>query len=85
MVGLCKVALVVIELDASDPNVAPWWNTDLSREVISCILKQSVERIDRMRTSAGQVLLELLYARRADGTWLLNIPGRETLHQVLPQ
>ncbi|RUP45119.1 armadillo-type protein [Jimgerdemannia flammicorona] len=60
-------------------------------DVISGLLKQSVERIDRTRVCAGAVLYDVVYAVKNEGKveintqWLIEVPGRSVLEEVMPR
>ncbi|PKK78732.1 ARM repeat-containing protein [Rhizophagus irregularis] len=84
MMGLLEFGPLIIKLDSNSST--KWWNNDLSIKVFKNLLKQSVERIDRVRSTAGKILLELLYMKKEnDDSWMFEIPRRDELHKVLPK
>lgn len=83
MMGLLEFGPLIIKLDSNSST--KWWNNDLSIKVFKNLLKQSVERIDRVRSCAGKILLELLYMKKENDNWMFEIPGRDELHKVLPK
>ncbi|CAG8507035.1 2498_t:CDS:10, partial [Acaulospora morrowiae] len=85
MNGLSVFCPLIRQLDRSDPNKKQWWSDELSKKVFCKLLKQSVERIDKIRCCAGRVLIELLYAKSASNgdDWLFNVPDREVLQAIL--
>ncbi|CAG8433293.1 13041_t:CDS:10 [Ambispora gerdemannii] len=91
ILGLASLIPFIVKLDIQGTNNDEhWWTDELTRRVFACLLKQSVERIDRIRTCAGKVLVGLLYEKRenssvSEGDWLLNMPGRDFLQRVLPR
>jgi hypothetical protein len=73
---------VVIWLQQQHPcSLSKALQSDTTRkeQIISGILRQSVERIDRVRQTAGQVLFTLLY--KSD----LEIAGRTQLTKAIPR
>ncbi|CAG8463919.1 114_t:CDS:10 [Diversispora eburnea] len=86
MMYLAVICPLMARLDQKDPNCEPWLSDELIKKIFGNLLKQSVERIDKIRTCAGNILMELLYARTDDGeNWLFNIKGREVLQSTLPK
>lgn len=85
---------VVCYLDSQSGSCPAYISYDDEVEVVGALLRQSVERIDRIRVCAGRALGHLLYAKDAvlteDGTPTLParavraIPGRELLEQAIP-
>ena len=69
--------------DDLNPTSPQWWTKDLSMQVVKKLLKQSVERIDKIRACAGTILIDLLYEKRMTGEWVLDINGRSVLERVL--
>ncbi|KAL1931108.1 hypothetical protein VTP01DRAFT_10245 [Rhizomucor pusillus] len=63
-----------------DKELEPIYLTraDVTR-VFSGLLKQSVERIDRVRDCAGAVLVDLLYAVDSENNPLIDVTGRDIL------
>jgi hypothetical protein len=57
-----------------DRDGHPYLGTKETVKLVSLILKQSVERIDKVRSNAGQVLCNLVL----DSEWL-QCPGRDIL------
>ncbi|CAG8498625.1 14423_t:CDS:10 [Ambispora leptoticha] len=95
MLGFASFVPFIVKLDIQGTNGDDqncheyWWTDELTRRVFACLLKQSVERIDRIRACAGKILIELLYEKRENDNareddWLLNVPGRDFLQKVLP-
>src|SRR4051794_33388888 len=86
MVGLLEFSPLIIKLDSISTS-KQWWTNELSIKVFRNLLKQSVERIDRVRTCAGRVLLEILYMKKEGEKdhWMFEIPGRDVLQKVLPK
>jgi tubulin-specific chaperone D len=86
MVGLLEFSPLVIKLDSISTS-KQWWNNELSIKVFRYLLKQSVERIDRVRTCAGGVLLKLLYMKKEGEKdhWMFEIPRRDMLQKILPE
>ncbi|CAJ0628726.1 13375_t:CDS:10 [Entrophospora sp. SA101] len=88
MNGFMEFCPLIQKLDFKGMNCKPWWTNDLSKNVFSSLLKQSVERIDKIRSCAGKVLLNLLYKKIViDGEekFLFDVPGREILQKILPR
>ncbi|CAG8461477.1 14387_t:CDS:10 [Funneliformis mosseae] len=85
MIGFFEIIPLIIKLDSISTN-KQWWKTELNARIFNNILKQSVERIDRVRSCAGRILLELLYMKKEEGDcWVIEIPGRDVLQKVLPK
>lgn len=86
MMYLAVLCPLITRLDRKDPSCEPWLSDELIKEICGKLLKQSVERIDKIRTCAGNILIEFLYAKSDDGeSWLYNIPNREFLQSLLPK
>ncbi|RHZ45413.1 hypothetical protein Glove_680g46 [Diversispora epigaea] len=86
MMYLGVICPLMARLDQKDPKCKPWLSDELIKKVFGELLKQSVERIDKIRTCAGNILTELLYAKSDDGgNWLFDITGREVLQSILPK
>jgi|SRR6266540_852097 len=84
MIGLLEFSPLIIKLDSISTS-KQWWNAELSIRAFSNLLKQSVERIDRVRSCAGGVLLKMLYMKNEENRWIFEIPGRDVLQKVLPK
>ncbi|CAI2185042.1 19151_t:CDS:2, partial [Funneliformis geosporum] len=85
MVGFLEIIPLIIKLDSISTS-KQWWKTELNARIFGNLLKQSVERIDRVRSCAGRILLELLYMKKNDADcWVIEIPGRDVLQKVLPK
>ncbi|KAI8140356.1 tubulin folding cofactor D C terminal-domain-containing protein [Fennellomyces sp. T-0311] len=76
----CLIPLVA-RIDASSET--RYLSPSTNARIMAALLKQSVERIDRVRDCAGTVLYDLLYARGADETVLLDIPNRDILEKYI--
>ncbi|KAI9310691.1 armadillo-type protein [Dichotomocladium elegans] len=57
----------------------PYLTPQATAQVVAGLLKQSVERIDRVRDCAGRVLCDFLY----DDQTLLSIPDRDLLERAI--
>ncbi|KAI8970360.1 armadillo-type protein [Mycotypha africana] len=64
----------VSRLDSSRPEKPPYLTTSNTRDIIAALLKQSVERIDKVRSTAGRVLFNVISS--CDN---LIYPGKEFL------
>ena len=51
--------------------------------IFAALLKQSVERIDRVRSCAGTVLCDLLYRNENTNEEFLDIPNRDILEKYI--
>ncbi|CAG8506383.1 18612_t:CDS:10 [Dentiscutata erythropus] len=88
MNGFSVICPLIARLDLNDPGCEPWLPDELSVKIFSNLLKQSVERIDNIRSCAGRVLLEFLYMKVSSGseeTYLFNLPARDILQTILPK
>ncbi|CAG8754985.1 3398_t:CDS:10 [Cetraspora pellucida] len=88
MNGFSEICPLIARLDLNDPGCEPWLSNELSIRIFSKLLKQSVERIDKIRSCAGRVLLEFLYMKVLSGNeevYLFNLPAREILQNILPK
>ena len=65
-------------MQVSDAN-GPWLGADMCKALVDALLKQLCEKIDRIRTRAGAVLLGLLHHQPE----LPGIPHRALLERVL--
>lgn len=64
------------KLDAENDQLAPYLNISSVTSIIAALLKQSVERIDKVRASAGKVLCDLILSSES-----LNFPGQDYLRK----
>ncbi|CAG8798261.1 11150_t:CDS:2, partial [Racocetra persica] len=87
MNGFSEICSLIARLDLNNPSCEPWLSDELSIKIFAKLLKQSVERIDKIRSCAGRVLLEFLYTKilSGDEVYLFNLPARETLQNLLPK
>lgn len=67
---------LIAKLDAQNGQLAPYLNTSSVTNIIAALLKQSVERIDKVRASAGKVLCDLVLSNEG-----LEIPGQDCLRE----
>lgn len=88
MNGFSEVCSLITLLDLNESDCEPWLSDELSIKIFSNLLKQSVERIDKIRSCAGRILLEFLYMKASSGdkeVYLFNLPDREILQSILPK
>ncbi|CAG8736301.1 24921_t:CDS:10 [Gigaspora margarita] len=88
MNGFSEVCSLIALLDLNESDCEPWLSDELSIKIFSNLLKQSVERIDKIRSCAGRILLEFLYMKASSGdkeVYLFNLPDREILQSILPK
>ncbi|KAI9499220.1 tubulin folding cofactor D C terminal-domain-containing protein [Zychaea mexicana] len=78
----CLLPLIA-RIDATSPPETCFLTTTGITRVIAALLKQSVERIDRVRDCAGTVLCDLLYTKSTKNPVLLDIPNREMLEKYI--
>ncbi|CAG8620624.1 15997_t:CDS:10, partial [Racocetra fulgida] len=67
MNGFSEICPLIARLDLNNPSCEPWLSDELSTKIFAKLLKQSVERIDKIRSCAGRVLLEFLYMKILTG------------------
>ncbi|KAG9297370.1 hypothetical protein G9A89_009454 [Geosiphon pyriformis] len=101
MLGLATFVPFFVSLDEQETTPGErWWDPKLTNRVFASLLKQSVERIDRIRDCAGKVIIDLLYYKKKsvspdsfeaekkikdEENWLLDVSGRDLLQEVLPR
>ncbi|RUS22812.1 hypothetical protein BC937DRAFT_86672 [Endogone sp. FLAS-F59071] len=91
MRGLGVLVPLVAKLDLLVTPEDAFLSQATRLDVVAGLLKQSVERIDRTRSCAGRVLHDILYVTRSaeesqgKTEWLLEIPGRSVLEEVMPR
>jgi hypothetical protein len=68
----------ISKLDATDSESVAYLNMASSFNLIAALLKQSVERIDKVRASAGKVLCDLILSSEH-----LKFPGHDYLRQYI--
>jgi hypothetical protein len=67
----------ISELDAVDNSII-YLNMSSTSNIIAALLKQSVERIDKVRASAGKVLCDLIISSD-----YLKFPGQDCLRHYI--
>lgn len=67
----------ISKLDMASDSVA-YLDISTTSNLIAALLKQSVERIDKVRSSAGKVLCDIILS-----TEHLQFPGRDDLRQYI--
>lgn len=67
---------LIAKLDAEDDQLSPYLLTSSVTNIIAALLKQSVERIDKVRASAGKVLCDLVLSSES-----LVILGQDCLKE----
>ncbi|KAG2226582.1 hypothetical protein INT45_005068 [Circinella minor] len=71
-------------LDASSSSMEDrYLSSGSTARIFAALLKQSVERIDRVRDCAGTVLCDLLYKNKTTNEEFLDIPNRDLLEKYI--
>lgn len=68
----------ISRLDSTVSDQQPYLHIDTTTHFIAALLKQSVERIDKVRSNAGKVLGDLILSSE-----YLNFPGQDYLRQCI--
>lgn len=67
--------------NSSDNQFISYFDTSLANNLIGGIVKQAVEKMDKLRESAARVLQRLLYNKTI---FVPHIPDREILEHIVP-
>ncbi|KAL3615585.1 hypothetical protein CASFOL_041246 [Castilleja foliolosa] len=92
MDGLERCAYILCKRDITDQDqgsvseleknqIRPYFNSSLANELVGGIIKQAVEKMDKIRESAARILQRILYNKT---TFVPNIPHRDILEQIVP-
>ncbi|KAL1546475.1 tubulin-folding cofactor D-like [Salvia divinorum] len=65
----------------SDDHFSSYFEASLANNLVGGILKQAVEKMDKLRESAARILQRLLYNKT---TFVPHIPHREILEHIVP-
>lgn len=66
---------------SSDDQFSSYFDASLANNLVGGIVKQAVEKMDKLRESAARILQRLLYNKT---TFVPHIPHREILEQIVP-
>ncbi|KAL0347692.1 UNVERIFIED_CONTAM: Tubulin-folding cofactor D [Sesamum calycinum] len=74
-----------LELKRSDNSnsdqISSYFDADLANNLVGGIVKQAVEKMDKIRESAARILQRILHNK---ATFVPHIPHREILEQIVP-
>ncbi|KAI7861698.1 tubulin folding cofactor D C terminal-domain-containing protein [Spinellus fusiger] len=74
----------MVPLVASSDAACSYLSTEDVQRVIAIVMKQGVERIDRVRANAGSVLRDFLYpALNGGDVWAIEIPYKEYIQKYI--
>lgn len=74
--------LQVSERDAfREDQIKPLFDADLATNLVSGVVKQAVEKMDKLREAAAKVLQRILYNQTI---FIPFIPCREKLEEIIP-
>ncbi|KAK6121646.1 hypothetical protein DH2020_044612 [Rehmannia glutinosa] len=66
---------------SSDDQISPYFDASLANELVGGIVKQAVEKMDKIRESAARILQRILYNKT---TFVPHIPQREIVEHIIP-
>ncbi|KAL9142098.1 hypothetical protein ABFS82_14G146900 [Erythranthe guttata] len=81
MDGLEKCTYILCTRDSTNQEKDSYFDPVLANDLVGGILKQAVEKMDKIRESAAKILQRILYNKT---TFVPHIPERDTLENIVP-